>query len=180
VIIMTFVLYLLLLQAVLGGFDVLWNHEHREKLPSRPAAALEQKIHGVRELLYAVIFFTLAGYEWHGYWVLPLSLTLAVELILTAWDFIVEDHTRTLSAVERTTHLILSVNGGAYLALLMPVLWRWRGEPSSLVTVDYGGLTWLLNGFGVAVLLWGFRDLIAGIRLPNKASSYPLASGSRS
>ncbi|MGR9116460.1 MAG: hypothetical protein ACU85E_11900 [Gammaproteobacteria bacterium] len=177
---MIFVLYLLLFQAILGGFDVLWNHEYREKLPQRPVAALEQKIHGARELLYAVIFFALAGYQWHGHWVLPLTLVLISELMLTAWDFIVEDRTRILTSVERTTHLILSVNGGAFLALLIPVLWNWKDEPNQVLSVDYGSLSLLLDGFGVAVLLWGLRDLIAGIRLSNKPSVFPLSSGSLS
>jgi len=57
---MTIVLYLLIFQAILGGFDVLWNHEYQEKLPQKLSAALEQKIHGVRELLYALVFL-----HWH-------------------------------------------------------------------------------------------------------------------
>lgn len=173
---MTCVLYLLLLQAVLGGFDVLWNHEYQEQLPQRPSAALEQKIHGARELLYACFFFALAGFEWHGCWTVPLFLILIIELALTAWDFIVEDLTRRLSAVERTTHLLLSVNGGAYLALLIPVLWRWKDQPGQLLAIDYGILSPLLAGFGLAVLLWGFRDLIAGLRLSHPS----ISSGSRS
>ena len=149
-------------------------------MPQRPSAALEQKIHGARELLYACIFFALAGFEWHGYWTVPVFLILIIELALTAWDFIVEDLTRKLSAVERTTHLLLSVNGGAYLALLIPVLWRWKDEPGRLLAIDYGVLSLLLVGFGLAVLLWGFRDLMAGNRLTNQVSHPPLSSGSHS
>ncbi len=59
---MTIVLYLLIFQAILGGFDVLWNHEYQEKLPQQPSAALEQKIHGVRELLYALVFFCIGTF----------------------------------------------------------------------------------------------------------------------
>ena len=171
---MTIVLYLLIFQAILGGFDVLWNHEYREKLAQQPSAALEQKIHGVRELLYALVFFGLAGFEWHGYWAILLSVILVIEMLLTAWDFIIEDQTRRLSAVERTTHLILSINGGAYLALLVPLLWDWASRSPQLLAIDYGSLSTVLIFFGFAVLVCGIRDLIAGIRL----SAYPLYSRS--
>ncbi len=161
---MTIVLYLLIFQAILGGFDVLWNHEYQEKLPQQPSAALEQKIHGVRELLYALVFFALALFKCHGYWAIVLGLILLIEMILTAYDFIIEDQTRKLSAVERTTHLILSMNGGAYLALLIPILWGWSFKSSRLFVIDYGNLSTLLIFFGFAVLACGIRDLIAGIR----------------
>lgn len=166
---MTIALYLLIFQAFLGGFDVLWNHEYQEKLPQQSSAALEQKIHGARELLYAFVFFALAGFEWHGYWAILLSAILVIEMALTAWDFIIEDQTRKLSAVERTTHLILSMNGGAYITLLIPFVWEWASKPAQLLAVDYGSLSYILVFFGFAILLWGIRDLMAGIRL----SSYP-------
>lgn len=169
---MTIGLYLLVFQAILGGFDVLWNHEYQEKLPQQPSAALEQKIHGVRELFYAFVFFGLASFEWHGYWAILLSVLLVIEMILTAWDFIIEDQTRRLSAVERTTHLILSMNGGAFIALLVPLLWNWAYESPRLLAVDYGPLFHLLIFFSFAVWVWRIRDLIAGMRL----SAHPLFS----
>jgi hypothetical protein len=173
---MTIVLYLLIFQACLGGFDVLWNHEYKEKLPQQPSAALEQKIHGVRELLYAFVFFALAGFEWHGYWAIFLSAILVIEIMLTAWDFIIEDQTRKLSPVERITHLILSMTGGAYIALLFPFIMDWTSKPPQLLAIDYGNLSYLLVFFGFAVLVWGIRDLIAGIHL----SDYPIFSRSYS
>src|SRR5688572_18720939 len=115
------VIWLLVFQGLLGGFDVMWNHEWKERLPGRPSAALEQKIHGVRELFYAVVFIGLAWYEWHGAWAWGFLGVLASEILLTAWDFVVEDRTRRLGATERVTHLVLSMTGGAYVALLLPV-----------------------------------------------------------
>ena len=46
---MNTVIYLLIFQGILGGYDVLWNHEWKEKLPTKLTAALEQKIHGGHE-----------------------------------------------------------------------------------------------------------------------------------
>jgi hypothetical protein len=107
--------YLLIFQGILGGFDVLWNHEWKEKLPSKLNAALEQKIHGVRELFYAVVFLGLAWLSWNGIWAYVLFAIILIEIALTAWDFVVEDKTRTLSSAERITHLLLSMTGGLML-----------------------------------------------------------------
>jgi len=43
---MDVVIIILIFQAVLGGFDVVCNHELKERLPSKPSAALEQKYMG--------------------------------------------------------------------------------------------------------------------------------------
>ena len=162
---MKIVIYVLIFQALLGGFDVIWNHEWKENLPGKLTARLEQKIHGLRELLYAVIFVGLAWYSWHGFWAWVLFCLLVVEIVLTAWDFVVEDKTRTLSPSERVIHLALSMGGGAYVALLIPELLRWSQLPSGMESVEYGMLSWVLTLFGVGVFGWGVRDYWSGVRL---------------
>jgi hypothetical protein len=160
--------YLLIIQGILGGFDVLWNHEWNEKLPSKPDAALEQVIHGIRELFYAVVFLGLAWYHWQGFWAWVFFMLIVVEILLTAWDFVVEDQTRKLSPTERITHLILSMNGGAYVGFLVPVLIDWSTLPNKLSFVDYGLNSLLLSVLGIGVLAWGIRDLWSGIKLSNR------------
>ena len=49
-------------------------------------------------------------------------MLIAVEIVLTAWDFVQEDRSRVLSPVERIPHLVLSMSGGAYVGLLIPNL----------------------------------------------------------
>jgi len=163
------VIYLLIFQGFLGGYDVLWNHEWKEKLPTKPSAALEQKIHGVRELFYAVVFLGLAWLSWHGIWAWIFFGLIVIEVVLTAWDFVTEDKTRTLSPTERVTHLVLSMTGGAYVALLIPVLIEWSRLPSFLVDADYGVRSWALTVLGVGVFVWGVRDLWSGLALSNAA-----------
>lgn len=90
---------------------------------------------------------------------------LVLEIILTAWDFVVEDKTRNLSPTERITHLVLSMVGGAYVALLIPVLLDWSLQPTQLNWVEYGIGSWLLTGFGFGVFAWGIRDLWSGLVL---------------
>jgi hypothetical protein len=162
---MNAVIYILIFQGILGGFDVLWNHEWKEKLPKRPSAALEQKIHGIRNLFYALLFMGLAWFSWDGYWAWVLFAVLIIEVMLTAWDFVTEDKTRVLSPTERVTHLILSMGGGAYMALLIPVLIDWSHLPTTLVATEYDVFSWILTFFGVGVFVWGIRDTWAGVVL---------------
>jgi hypothetical protein len=165
---MNSVIYLLIFQGMLGGYDVLWNHEWKEKLPTKPTAALEQKIHGIRELFYAVVFIGLAWREWNGIWAWVLLSVIVIEVILTAWDFVIEDKTRVLSPNERIAHLILSMTGGAYVALLIPVLLDWSYFPSELISIEYGLRSWVLTIFGIGVFAWGIRDINRGLALSRR------------
>ncbi|MFC4158729.1 TIGR01777 family oxidoreductase [Chitinimonas lacunae] len=158
---MTPLLILLWLQALLGAADVLWNHELKEKLPQRPSARREQWLHGVRELLYAVVFAGIAWLEWRGLWAGVFAAVLLIEVWLTALDFIEEDRHRLLGPTERVMHLLLAMGGGAYVALLVPVMSDWAGQPTALQPVNYGWLSPALSLAAVGVLAWGVRDLLA-------------------
>ncbi len=162
---MKIVLSILICQGLLGCFDVFWNHEWRERLPSRLSAMREQQIHGARELLYAVIFIGLAWYSWHGGWALAIAGLLTAEILLTAWDFIAEDKTRILGPNERVLHLLLSMGGGAYVALLVPELLRWSALPTALRPENYGMQSWMLTVLGAGVFIWGLRDAWSGVQL---------------
>lgn len=165
---MNTIMSLLIFQAVLGAYDVLWNHEWKEKLPSKPSAALEQKIHGIRELFYAVMFIGLSWWLWQGIWAWLFFAILIIEVLLTAWDFVTEDKTRVLSPSERITHLILSMSGGAYIAFLIPMLLDWSHLPTEFVSIEYGWRSWLLTLFGIGVLVWGIRDIWSGLALSTR------------
>ncbi len=157
--------YILIFQGILGGFDVLWNHEWKEKLPSKSTAMLEQKIHGVRELFYTVVFIGLAWFTWNGIWAYVLFAVILIEVALTAWDFVIEDQTRILSLTERITHLVLSMTGGAYVAFLIPVLFEWSHMPSAIANIDYGIRSLILSVLGLGVFVWGIKDLWCGFRI---------------
>jgi hypothetical protein len=111
-------LVLLLLQAALGAFDTLVNHEWRARLPARSGAAPELSLHALRSLLYALLFAMLAAAQWHGRWaLLPLAVSLA-EIVVTSRDTVVEFRLRHVDALERVVHLVLLLNTGAYTLLL--------------------------------------------------------------
>jgi len=162
------VLWTLATQGLLGALDVLVNHEWREGLAQRHSAMLEEAIHGLREILYALVFAGLAWFEWHGSLAWVLGGVLLVEILLTGWDFVEEDRTRTLSATERLMHLALSMGGGAYCAMLIPILYAWAAMPTALIMVDYGLVSWLLSLMSVGVFVWGLRDMQAAWVLHRK------------
>jgi phosphatidylglycerophosphate synthase len=127
--------------------------------------------------LYAVVFFGLAWYSWQGLWAWVFFMLIVVEILLTAWDFVVEDQTRKLSPIERITHLILSMNGGAYVGFLVPLFLIWSTLLGKLSPVNYGLSSLLLTALGTGVLAWSIRDLRSGIKLSKSNRVMSASSG---
>lgn len=124
-------LQLMAFQGCLGAFDTLYHHELTEALPGRPSARLELSIHAVRSIIYSALFIGLAGWVFHGVWAFALLLVFAIEIVLTLWDFVVEDRTRLLPATERVTHTVLAMNGGAFITLLALTTPQWLATPTA-------------------------------------------------
>ena len=162
---MTTVLYLLLVQVLLGGLDNFLHHEFTERLRARPEARCELALHAAREAIYAVIFVGIAWFEWSGWYALLLAGLLLVEIGITIADFLVEDRTRRLPPFERALHTVLAVMIGIILAVLAPVLWGWGQVPSALADVSYGWLSWVFTAAGIAVGLFAIRDAGAALHL---------------
>ncbi|MEC5159024.1 MULTISPECIES: hypothetical protein [unclassified Janthinobacterium] len=129
-------LYFLILHGLIGAFDVLWNHELKERLPSQAWAAREQGLHCARESLFAALFIGLAWWQWHGAPVWLVAALVAAELGVTTRDAVVELRTRVLSVSEQLSHVLLYINLGVFLSLLVGQLRRWRGLPAAIVAVD--------------------------------------------
>lgn len=154
-------LALLILQALLGAFDTIFHHELSVALPQQVNARRELSIHALRALLYGVIFAGLAWLQWHGVWVLVLSVLILIEVGLTLWDFVIEDTTRLLPRSERIVHTLLAINGGAAFALLAVAFPDWYASPTKLVLVNYGWQSWFLTCAAVGVVVSGLRDGMA-------------------
>jgi uncharacterized protein (TIGR01777 family) len=170
---------LITVQALLGAFDNLWHHEITQRLPAKRAAACETGLHAARELLYAFIFFALAWYEWRGAWALLLAAVVIAEIPITLLDFVVEDRTRRLPALERVLHTILAINLGLVLALLAPTLLHWYEAPTAIVSVHYGAFSWLFSLFAVGVFAWSVRNTLAVLhhRRPAEWVRNPITPG---
>jgi len=162
---MEILLILFAVQGLIGGVDNLWHHEITQKLSSNPAARNELALHSVRELIYGVIFFTLAWVSWEGFWAYLLALLMAIEVVVTLWDFVIEDQTRALPPSERVLHTILAINFGVILAFFAPIIIGWATALTAFVPADYGLLSWIMTAYGIGVFAWGIYDLFIVQRL---------------
>ena len=92
---MTVALWLLALQGVLGALDTVYYHEWRARLPGGvPGTSPELRLHGVRDLIYAMLFATLPFWRWQGAMGWALGALLLAEIGITLRDFVVEDTVR--------------------------------------------------------------------------------------
>lgn len=162
--------YVLMLHGVLGFLDIVVNHELLEKLPARGDSAREQGLHTAREVIFACLFAALAWFEWHGalaWWIAGLLLC---EVVVSAYDVIVEGDTRVLPVPERVLHLLLFVSLGITITLVAHALLWWHAGPAQLVRVDYGWASWVLTLMSVLSAIWAVRDGAAAMRRRDVAS----------
>jgi len=164
-------------QMVLGFLDVAVHHELVARLPWRSGAAPELRLHGVRNLIYGGIFLCLGWLVLHGWTVAILAVLLAVEVVITVADWLVEDGSRRLPATERVLHGLLAINFGVLLALLVPVMWDWSGQPAAIAVTDRGVWSWLASVAAVGVVAMGIRDLAAAHRVERFRPPPPVELG---
>lgn len=172
-------LWLMAIQGVIGAFDTVYYHEYRARLPAMgPGASAELRLHAARDVLYAVIFGTLAWFSWLGGWAVALAAILIAEIALTMMDFVVETVVRKplgdVYAGERVTHAIMGITYGAMIASLIPVLRLWFREPTAMTLAASGApilLKLSLTVMSGGVFLSGMRDLYASVGGPY--SSWP-------
>ncbi len=155
---------LISIQVVMGAFDTLVHHEGSERLAWRASQKTELRLHGIRNFFYAVIFLSFAWTEPHGTFTMILTAILALEVLITLWDFVEEDMTRKLPASERVNHTLLALNYGAILALAAPYLWAWSLLPSAIVPTHYGWWSVMATLSALGVGLFSARDLLAAKR----------------
>jgi uncharacterized protein (TIGR01777 family) len=169
---------LLVAQAILGALDTLYHHEFTVALPYRHSARLELSIHALRSCFYGILFLGMAHLAFQGTWAIMIALLFALEIGLTLWDFVVEDRSRKLPAIERIMHTVLAVNGGAFFALYGVQLAQWASLPTGLSAIDFGWRGWLLTLFAVGVTASGIRDGLAALRMQREGKpSNPFTGG---
>jgi uncharacterized protein (TIGR01777 family) len=169
---MSLAFWLLAAQGILGGIDNIWNHEWRAKLPSTPTARRELQLHAARGLIYGPVFLAFAWTELRGLFAVALLAILAIELIITLADFVEEDRSRALSPQERILHGLLTLNYGAFLALILPDLLRQAAMPSGIALVHHGWMSWLLTFYALGSAGFGMREALAARKL-GKAARMP-------
>lgn len=148
----------LLVHAIIGGIDVLLNHELIAKIPSLPNAGPEQCLHSARELVFGALFLALAWFEWHGTAALAIAALLLAELLISTVDTVIEVDTRVLPVTERVLHVALFVNMGVVLALVGQALLAWWPLPTQVLRAEHGAAAWMLSAMALAALAWSVRD----------------------
>lgn len=161
----TLLLALLIAQGVMGGIDTLVNHELIVRLPHRLNARTEVGLHSIREAIYGVLFGGLALFAWHGAWATVIGALLAAEILVDASDEFVENRTRVLPQNERVLHFFLTLNLGLITAVLIPILLRWGSQPTAVVPIHRGVLSWVLAALALGAIAWAVRDLLAWVAL---------------
>lgn len=180
---MTISLYLLIALAFLGAWDTIYYHEWRAKLPALgKMARSELRLHAWRDFVYAILFAMLPWFAWRGAYAGILVLLFLIEIVLTLWDFIVEDWIRKpIGGVypgERVMHAIMGIVYGALLACIVPTIrmwWRQSSDLSVSLPLIPSSLRWLMLAMAVGVALSGARDLCAAAGL--RGSSWPWKPG---
>jgi uncharacterized protein (TIGR01777 family) len=165
---------LVFLQVAMGGFDTLYHHELTERLAWRPSQAGELRLHGVRNLSYAVMLLALGWSQPRGGAAVALVALMLGELAITLWDFVEEDRTRKLPATERITHTLLTLNYGVVLALVIPRLAGWASSPTAIAPTSYGVWSWLCIAAALGVVVMGLRDLAAARRTARIVAGDPV------
>jgi hypothetical protein len=161
----TLLLVLLVAQGLMAGVDTVLNHEILARLPQRAQARTEVGLHVIRESIWTVLLAGLAWFAWHGAAAWVIAALLAAEVVVTACDEFIENRTRVLPQNERVLHVFLTLNLGAVIMLLVPVLAGWSKRPTGLVATSHGALSWILGVLALAAAAWAVRDLFAWRRL---------------
>ncbi len=175
---MTTALVILAIQTMFGALDNILHHEITERLPGRPSARYELKLHSAREAIYGVLFLILAWTEPGGIFAAAVLALLLIEGAITIADFIEEDRARHLPSFERLLHTVLAILHGAFLAVAVPWLIVQAGKASGMALVSYGLLSWFFTLAAVGVFAFAVRNVIAVHRLgkhraPNRPHKIP-------
>src|SRR5262249_59135107 len=70
----------------LGLFDIVYHHEMMERLAWRVSQRREFKLHGARNLAYAVLFLALGLFELKGFWAIVVISVVGAEVVITLID----------------------------------------------------------------------------------------------
>jgi hypothetical protein len=184
---MEYVLWLLFVLSLMGGFDTFYFHEFRARLPAQGGVArTELRLHALRSSVYSVLVATLPYFAWGGRWAGVLVGLMAFEFIITMTDFVVEVKSRAplggLYYGEIVNHAMMGIVWGAMLACLAPVVRHWWSLPTDFVRhhLDIPPLiSRAMLFFAPFVFAHALRDLYASFGLPYGHWPWTKASPSR-
>ncbi len=129
--------YLLLIIAHLGVFDVLYFHNYRCNLNTRPECQREVFWHIWRHLIYALQFFWVANFRFHGFALVLLGVLYFFDIFVAWADVLEENKSRAaqggLPRGEYFMHVVLSLLVGGYLLSIFQAVWVDRNLATAIV-----------------------------------------------
>ena len=111
--------------------------------PGGRASGASCALHGVRNLLYALLFAALGFAEPGGALALAFLGLLVAELVITLWDFVEEDRSRLLPASERVTHTLARAQLRRDPRSARAAAAGLVGRPTALTGAWHGPWSWL-------------------------------------
>jgi len=162
-----------MLHGLIGGLDVILNHELLARLPGQAWSGPEERMHSAREWIFFAIFASLAWFEWQGAAAWWIALLFLAEILVSARDVVIEGNTRVLPKPERVLHLFLFMNLGALVLLVGQVLVGWHELPTGVARTAYGWASWVLSAMAAGSLVWAVRDGVSGFSRHSRAGGNP-------
>ena len=83
-------LFALMAQGLIGGADVIVNHEVIAQVPAQRNTGPEEVLHSARERIFGTLFLALAWFEWRGVAALFIAGLLLAELVVSTVDTVLE------------------------------------------------------------------------------------------
>jgi len=169
---MTTATYLLLSLGVLGATDILLYHSVSHGIREHEEARHELIVHSLRGPTYGCLFLVVPNLVLSGAWYWALVGLLGLDLVISIWDFSIENQSREflggLPTGEYLLHVIMAMVFGALVTCVLaqaPV--RGTAPASVAFAADRAPvLVRTVFGFMAAgVLISGVQDLLAARRL---------------
>jgi hypothetical protein len=154
----------LIAHGIIGGVDVLVNHEWLARLHANPRARLELGLHSAREGIFAVLFIAVGWFEWHGLTAVFIAALLLGEILVSLVDTVIEPDIRLLPRFERALHVLLFINMGIILVFACQGMRAWLPLSTELVLAPHGWPSWILSALACGALAWSVRDAAGAFR----------------
>ena len=164
--------YLLLILGFLGAADIALYHSISHGIRSHAESRHELVVHSLRGPTYFALFLLVPNVAMRGAWFWALIALFVVDLGISIWDFLIEKKSRRqlggLPSGEYVLHIVMAMVFGALVASVFFGAGDWATQPTRLAFEPVAVPTLLRYALGVmalGVLLSGFQDALAAVRL---------------
>jgi len=175
--------YILLIAGHLGIFDVIYFHNYKCNLRSRPECQREVFWHTIRHAVYATQFIVIANFRFHGLALVILAIVYVADVVVAWSDVLEETASRRvqggLPRGEYFMHIVLSLLIGAYLMTVARTAWPDRLLATGVV-LDPPSVPFVLRAYmtlmgitAIGTFLYDLRGWLSFRRTEARATLKP-------